>query len=139
MEVRFLPGVLLQQRLDAAVLLRCEDCFQEAGEAVVQVVLAEGEEAAQTTVVAGHDGSFLTGLDGDVVGIFGAPCSHEDDPMRALRAADELCARVEAIHGLFLKKYTSAWLLSFVGSSIGRGRPVELDPIAVSVQRGSSK
>jgi deazaflavin-dependent oxidoreductase (nitroreductase family) len=45
-------------------------------------------------------------------------------------------ARVAAIHRLFLDKYTSAWLLSFVGSSIGRGRPVELDPIAVAVQRG---
>jgi deazaflavin-dependent oxidoreductase (nitroreductase family) len=42
-------------------------------------------------------------------------------------------ARVDAIHKLVLDKYTSAWLLSFVGSSIGRGRPVELDPIAVSV------
>ncbi len=42
-------------------------------------------------------------------------------------------ARVEAIHQLFLKKYTSAWLLSFVGSSIGRGRPVELEPIAVAI------
>ena len=57
--------------------------------------------------------------------------------VRAKRVEDS--ARVEAIHRLFLKKYTSAWLLSFVGSSIGRGRPVELDPIAVSVQRGSSK
>jgi deazaflavin-dependent oxidoreductase (nitroreductase family) len=44
-------------------------------------------------------------------------------------------ARVEAIHRLFLEKYTSAWLLSFVGSSIGRGRPVELEPISVAVQR----
>jgi deazaflavin-dependent oxidoreductase (nitroreductase family) len=57
--------------------------------------------------------------------------------VRAKRVEDS--ARVEAIHRLFLDKYTSAWLLSFVGSSIGRGRPVELDPIAVSVQRGSSK
>ena len=43
--------------------------------------------------------------------------------------------RTEAIHRLFLKKYTSAWLLSFVGSSIGRGLPVELDPVAVAVVR----
>ena len=44
-------------------------------------------------------------------------------------------ARVDAIHKLVLNKYTSAWLLSFFGSSIGRGRPVELDPVAVSVHR----
>jgi len=44
-------------------------------------------------------------------------------------------ARIEAIHQLFLKKYTSAWLLSFVGSSIGRGKPVELELVAVAVRR----
>jgi deazaflavin-dependent oxidoreductase (nitroreductase family) len=42
-------------------------------------------------------------------------------------------ARVDAIHKLFLSKYTSAWLLSFFGSSIGRGRPVELEPLAVAI------
>jgi deazaflavin-dependent oxidoreductase (nitroreductase family) len=42
-------------------------------------------------------------------------------------------ARVEAIHELFLAKYTSAWLLSFVGSSIGRGKPVELTPVSLTV------
>jgi deazaflavin-dependent oxidoreductase (nitroreductase family) len=35
-------------------------------------------------------------------------------------------AVVERVHRMFLDKYTSAWLLSFVRSSIGRGRPVEL-------------
>src|SRR5437879_1896729 len=40
--------------------------------------------------------------------------------------------RVDEVHRLFLKKYTSAWLLSFVGSSIGRGRPVEVIPWSVA-------
>jgi deazaflavin-dependent oxidoreductase (nitroreductase family) len=40
-------------------------------------------------------------------------------------------ARVEGIHRLFLDKYTSAWLFSFVGSGIGRGLPVELVPEGV--------
>jgi deazaflavin-dependent oxidoreductase (nitroreductase family) len=44
-------------------------------------------------------------------------------------------ARVEEIHRLFLRKYTSAWVLSFFGSSIGRGQPVELAPWSVVVQR----
>jgi deazaflavin-dependent oxidoreductase (nitroreductase family) len=43
--------------------------------------------------------------------------------------------RVEAVHKLFTAKYTTAWLLSFLGSSIGQGRPVELVPVAVSVKR----
>lgn len=44
-------------------------------------------------------------------------------------------ARIEEIHRLFLRKYTTAWLLSFVGSSIGRGRPVEVTPWSVSEAR----
>jgi deazaflavin-dependent oxidoreductase (nitroreductase family) len=44
-------------------------------------------------------------------------------------------ARIEAIHRLFLEKYTTAWLLSFLGSSIGRGTPMELSPVAVAVAR----
>jgi deazaflavin-dependent oxidoreductase (nitroreductase family) len=44
-------------------------------------------------------------------------------------------ARVEAIHRLFTDKYTSAWLLSLFGSSIGRGKPMELAPVAVAVGR----
>jgi deazaflavin-dependent oxidoreductase (nitroreductase family) len=44
-------------------------------------------------------------------------------------------ARVEAIHRLFTQKYTTAWLLSFFGSSIGRGKPMELAPVAVAVGR----
>jgi deazaflavin-dependent oxidoreductase (nitroreductase family) len=43
--------------------------------------------------------------------------------------------RVAEIHRLFLDKYTTARLLSFVGSSIGRGAPVELTPISVAVRR----
>lgn len=42
---------------------------------------------------------------------------------------------VERVHRLFLDKYTSARLLSWVGSSIGRGRPVELTVDAVSIVR----
>ena len=52
---------------------------------------------------------------------------------RAVRITDP--AKVEQVHRLFLKKYTSAWLLSFVGSSIGRGRPVEIIPWSVAETR----
>lgn len=52
-------------------------------------------------------------------------------------------ARVEQIHGLFLAKYRTAWLLSFFGSSIGRGSPMELVPESVdagdAAQRGSTR
>ena len=38
---------------------------------------------------------------------------------------------VERVHRLFLDKYRTAWLLSFLGSRIGRGAPVELIPDSV--------
>ena len=40
--------------------------------------------------------------------------------------------RVEGIHRLFLRKYMTARLLSWFGSSIGRGKPVELEPIGLA-------
>ena len=42
---------------------------------------------------------------------------------------------VERVHALFLDKYTTARLLSWVGSGIGRGLPVELTVESVSVAR----
>jgi deazaflavin-dependent oxidoreductase (nitroreductase family) len=47
--------------------------------------------------------------------------------VRAKPATDT--KRVEEIHRLFLRKYMTARLLSWFGSSIGRGKPVELQPI----------
>lgn len=58
-----------------------------------------------------------------------------DYTFRARAATVTDPGRVEAIHKLFLDKYTTAWLLSLFGSSIGRGKPVELSPISVSVSR----
>ena len=55
---------------------------------------------------------------------------------RAMAVEDAAC--VERIHQLFLAKYTTARLLSWFGSSIGRGRPVELTPIAVALRRDGS-
>ena len=51
---------------------------------------------------------------------------------RAVPVTDQRA--IDRIHQLFLEKYLTAKLLSFVGSSIGRGSPVELTPIAVAVQ-----
>ena len=42
---------------------------------------------------------------------------------------------VERVHGLFRDKYTSARVLSWVGSGIGQGRPVELTIESVWVTR----
>lgn len=55
--------------------------------------------------------------------------------IRAAAAPVNDPAEVERIHALFTQKYTVAWLGSLVGSSLGRGRPVELKLGAVSVAR----
>jgi DNA-binding SARP family transcriptional activator/ATP/maltotriose-dependent transcriptional regulator MalT len=48
-------------------------------------------------VVAQHGGMFVSGLAGEVVGIFGVPVTKEDDALRAVRAAHELRAAVATI------------------------------------------
>ncbi len=48
-------------------------------------------------VVAQHGGMFISGLGGEVVGIFGVPVTKEDDALRAVRAAHELRAAVATI------------------------------------------
>lgn len=53
--------------------------------------------------------------------------------VRATPVTDE--AEVARVHRLFLDKYARAWFLSFFGSSIGRGRPVVLEPLSVTVRR----
>jgi hypothetical protein len=50
---------------------------------------------------------------------------------RMLQDPDE----VARVHQLFLSKYTTARLLSWVGASIGRGRPVEVTVDGVSVEK----
>jgi DNA-binding SARP family transcriptional activator/tetratricopeptide (TPR) repeat protein len=48
-------------------------------------------------IVGYHGGVFVSGLGGEVVGVFGLPITREDDALRAVRAADELRARVVAL------------------------------------------
>jgi hypothetical protein len=57
LEVRVLPGVL-EQRFDVRVVLRCEDRFQQAGKAVVQVVLAQREQTAAAFGAGSDDAAF---------------------------------------------------------------------------------
>src|SRR5207247_10883620 len=52
--------------------------------------------------------------------------------VRAVMVTD--AQRIEAVHKLFTAKYTTAWLLSFLGASIGQGRPVGLGPGGVLVR-----
>jgi hypothetical protein len=53
--------------------------------------------------------------------------------VRATRVDDP--KQVERIHRLFLDKYTSARFLSWLGSSLGQGRPLELSPVSVATRR----
>jgi DNA-binding SARP family transcriptional activator len=53
------------------------------------------EQAAR--IITRHGGVFQSGLGVDVSGAFGIPLAHEDDAVRALRAAEELCAAFGAL------------------------------------------
>jgi tetratricopeptide (TPR) repeat protein/class 3 adenylate cyclase len=57
--------------------------------------------AAAVEVVRGHGGLVNQTLEDEIVAVFGAPATHEDDELRAVRAAMDLLAR---IHGL-----SAAW------------------------------
>jgi len=88
---------------------------------------------AKVFVQAGRDGKtdwYQNLVKNPSVGLRSGPYAFR---ARAVPVTDP--ARVEEIHRLFLRKYTTAWLLSFVGSSIGRGRPVEVSPWSVSESR----
>jgi hypothetical protein len=65
LEVRVLPGVL-EQSFEAVLVLRREDRFQQTGEALVQVVLAQGEESAAAFGAGSDDAAFAQ--DAEVVG-----------------------------------------------------------------------
>jgi deazaflavin-dependent oxidoreductase (nitroreductase family) len=58
---------------------------------------------------------------------------HLGDVRLRVRAVPVLDAkRIADIHRLFLRKYMTARLLSWFGSSIGRGKPVELQPLGLA-------
>ena len=52
-------------------------------------LVADARQRAEA-IVSRHGGAFVSGLGGEVVGVFGVPRTREDDALRALRAADEL-------------------------------------------------
>lgn len=54
--------------------------------------------AAAVEVVRAHAGLVNQTLDDEIVALFGAPTAHEDDDLRAVRAAMELLKRVEALN-----------------------------------------
>jgi deazaflavin-dependent oxidoreductase (nitroreductase family) len=57
---------------------------------------------------------------------------HVGEVRLRVRAVPVLDAkRLEDVHQLFLRKYMTARLLSWFGSSIGRGKPVELQPLGL--------
>ncbi len=54
--------------------------------------------AAAVDVVRGHGGLVNQTLDDEIVALFGAPVAHEDDDLRAVRAAMDLLERVQALN-----------------------------------------
>ena len=56
---------------------------------VARAVIARAREDVER-IISRHGGMFISGLGGDVVGLFGLPLTREDDALRALRASQEL-------------------------------------------------
>jgi predicted ATPase/class 3 adenylate cyclase len=96
--------------------------------------------ATMAEVIARYDG-FVEKFVGDaVMAVFGAPHAHEDDPLRALRAAHELMRRVEALGlqwaarlgravTLHIGVHTGPVVAGSLGSGAGAGYAVTGDTV----------
>jgi DNA-binding SARP family transcriptional activator len=80
-------------RKTATVLVANIEPAAHADPERVRTLLRTARNQAKADV-SRHGGTFVAGLGGEVVAVFGLPATREDDPLRALRAAHELRAHV---------------------------------------------
>jgi class 3 adenylate cyclase/tetratricopeptide (TPR) repeat protein len=92
-------------------------------EAVREVMLRYFDE--MRLAIERHSGTVEKFIGDAVVAVFGVPVSHEDDALRALRAADEMLRRLEALNDEFESRFGSR-----IGLRIGinTGEVVAGDP-----------
>ncbi len=88
------PAVMLRKTM--TVIIAQLSAMGGVDPEVARSLIAAAREEAKR-IIGYHGGTFVSGLAGEVVGIFGLPLIREDDALRALRAAKELCARVAAL------------------------------------------
>jgi hypothetical protein len=93
LEVRSLPGVL-QERFEVALLVRGEHRGQQAREALVEVFLAEGEQAAATFGARADHAAFAE--HSEVVGEGGLREAQVEGAAGALVAVRQLADDLEA-------------------------------------------
>jgi DNA-binding SARP family transcriptional activator len=99
--------------------------LEQTGEADLEVEDRELEDVAATVSAAAtrHGGITERLADGSVVAVFGVPVAHEDDPLRAARAA------IEARQALALTESTAITAAIDVGEVVAAERHVSGSPI----------
>ena len=74
-------------------------------EAVREVMLRYFDE--MRLAIEGHSGTVEKFIGDAVVAVFGVPVSHEDDALRAVRAAAEMLGRLEVLNDEFENRFSS--------------------------------
>ena len=82
-------GFAATLRKTATVLVVRLTTVERSDPEVARTLIAAARENVER-IVSRHGGMFISGLGGEVVGLFGLPLTKEDDALRALRAAQEL-------------------------------------------------
>jgi DNA-binding SARP family transcriptional activator len=91
------PALTLLRKTATVLVARIEAASDADPERTRTLVQAARDQAK--AIVSGNGGTFVAGLGGELVAVFGLPVSREDDALRALRAADEVRMGVTAIAG----------------------------------------
>lgn len=81
--------------------------------------------SSMTDIVFLHEGTLDKYIGDCVMAIFGAPVAHDDDPVRAVKAALDMKQRVVDLKGIWLKKMDVAEAVSFdIGIGIHTGEVI---------------
>jgi class 3 adenylate cyclase/tetratricopeptide (TPR) repeat protein len=95
-----LPSIAAGERRQATILFSDLSGYTAMGERLdpeeVEAIMGR-IKAEAVRIVEGHGGTVNQFVGDEVLALFGVPAAHEDDPLRAVRAARELHALVRAL------------------------------------------
>ena len=129
-----------QQRRKTVTILIAERPSTEGSELEAQRRLADSELEATTAVVERHGGSVESVLGAQVMAVFGVPLVHEDDAVRAVRAAAELSEEIHELARPGLDRAAAGPRIGIatgevlVGGDAGDGAPLIGAPVAVAAE-----
>ncbi|MGB3341819.1 MAG: adenylate/guanylate cyclase domain-containing protein [bacterium] len=122
-------GMALVGEARIATILFCDirgyTSLVEKIDTLVAVEILNDFLSSMTDIVFLHEGTLDKYIGDCVMAIFGAPVAHDDDPVRAVKAALDMKQRVLDLKGIWLKKMDVAEVESFdIGIGIHTGEVI---------------